>query len=461
MCGAIEAEYIAMRRFTASAVAMTISSGACSLEELQRGELRGAGDHQHAHRRGSRRALQPASAREHAEDHAERHDHDQERQAVADALPEGAARIANPVAGIGLCPAGAVWRRSIVAAHGASEPLRFRRQALGIAVIAGVILAGGRATRMGGGDKALLAARRPAAPRPCHRAAGAAGRRRWRSAPTATRRASPPSACRSSPTASPAGAGPLAGLLAGLDWAAGLGAEALVTAAVDTPFLPRDLVAAPARRRRADGPRGRRARPAAAGPSSIRPPALWPVAPPRRRCAPTSARGARRLGAWAEAQRLRAGALRRRRTPSSTSTRPRSSPAPEAMLAVLSAAPCLVSAAGGNGGPPFRSELLASADPRPRRAAHHGLLLRVLRHDRRAPAVLAALARRLGPDRRRGRALHLGRRRGPRRRRPRDPGARRPARRLADDRRRLFARLRPVLPRPPRGPRQAGRCSSS
>ena len=37
--------------------------------------------------------------------------------------------------------------------------------------------------------------------------------------------------------------GPLAGVLAGLDWAAGLGAEAIVTAAADTPFFPRDLAA--------------------------------------------------------------------------------------------------------------------------------------------------------------------------------------------------------------------------
>lgn len=37
--------------------------------------------------------------------------------------------------------------------------------------------------------------------------------------------------------------GPLAGVLAGLDWAAREGAEAIVTAAADTPFLPRDLVA--------------------------------------------------------------------------------------------------------------------------------------------------------------------------------------------------------------------------
>jgi molybdopterin-guanine dinucleotide biosynthesis protein A len=38
-------------------------------------------------------------------------------------------------------------------------------------------------------------------------------------------------------------AGPLAGVLAGLDWAADQGSDSIVTAAADTPFLPRDLVA--------------------------------------------------------------------------------------------------------------------------------------------------------------------------------------------------------------------------
>jgi molybdopterin-guanine dinucleotide biosynthesis protein A len=37
-------------------------------------------------------------------------------------------------------------------------------------------------------------------------------------------------------------AGPLAGVLAGLDYAAGHGFERIVTAAADTPFLPDDLV---------------------------------------------------------------------------------------------------------------------------------------------------------------------------------------------------------------------------
>jgi molybdopterin-guanine dinucleotide biosynthesis protein A len=35
--------------------------------------------------------------------------------------------------------------------------------------------------------------------------------------------------------------GPLAGVLAGLDWAASLGAPAIVTAAADTPFFPANL----------------------------------------------------------------------------------------------------------------------------------------------------------------------------------------------------------------------------
>lgn len=37
--------------------------------------------------------------------------------------------------------------------------------------------------------------------------------------------------------------GPLSGVLAGLHWAADQGAEALISAPVDTPFLPEDLVA--------------------------------------------------------------------------------------------------------------------------------------------------------------------------------------------------------------------------
>ena len=37
-------------------------------------------------------------------------------------------------------------------------------------------------------------------------------------------------------------AGPLAGVLAGMEWAAGEGADSVVSVSVDTPFLPEDLV---------------------------------------------------------------------------------------------------------------------------------------------------------------------------------------------------------------------------
>lgn len=37
-------------------------------------------------------------------------------------------------------------------------------------------------------------------------------------------------------------AGPMAGVLAGMDWAAAEGADAVVSVSVDTPFLPEDLV---------------------------------------------------------------------------------------------------------------------------------------------------------------------------------------------------------------------------
>jgi len=105
----------------------------------------------------------------------------------------------------------------------------------------GVILAGGRATRMGGGDKGLLALGGRALlshiidrlePQVAGLALSANG--------DATRfeRFGLPVLADSIPGF----AGPLAGVLAGLDWAAGQGAETIVTAAADTPFFPCDLV---------------------------------------------------------------------------------------------------------------------------------------------------------------------------------------------------------------------------
>lgn len=105
----------------------------------------------------------------------------------------------------------------------------------------GVILAGGQATRMGGGDKGLLRLGQQSLlarvierlePQVAGMALNANG-----------------DAARFDSFGLPVLAdsidgfvGPLAGVLAGLDWAAGQGVETIVTAAADTPFFPCDLV---------------------------------------------------------------------------------------------------------------------------------------------------------------------------------------------------------------------------
>ena len=105
----------------------------------------------------------------------------------------------------------------------------------------GVILAGGQATRMGGGDKGLrmlggetLLARVEARLAPqvdqlALNANGDAARFAHMGIPVISDSIS-------------GFAGPLAGVLAGLDWAASHGAETIVTAGADTPFFPCDLV---------------------------------------------------------------------------------------------------------------------------------------------------------------------------------------------------------------------------
>lgn len=110
-------------------------------------------------------------------------------------------------------------------------------------IIVGVILAGGRSSRMGGGDKGLL----PLAGQPMLRrvvdrlrpqvseivlnANGAPGRFATIGLPVVE-------------DAGPGFAGPLAGVLAGMTWARDMDPEArfIATASSDSPFFPADLV---------------------------------------------------------------------------------------------------------------------------------------------------------------------------------------------------------------------------
>jgi molybdopterin-guanine dinucleotide biosynthesis protein A len=94
-------------------------------------------------------------------------------------------------------------------------------------------------------------------------------------------------------------AGPLAGVLAGLDWAASLGADTLVTAAVDSPFFPTDMVE---RLQRAAGARGLclAASPDADGALRRHPTfGLWPVAL-RDDLRAALAGGLRKVSLWAD-----------------------------------------------------------------------------------------------------------------------------------------------------------------
>ncbi|WP_343504700.1 molybdenum cofactor guanylyltransferase MobA [Alloyangia pacifica] len=105
----------------------------------------------------------------------------------------------------------------------------------------GVILAGGLATRMGGGDKGLLEiGGAPLLQRVIDRiepqVAGLALNANGEAARFARYRLPVlPDTIAGFP-------GPLAGVLAGLDWAAEQGADSIVTVAADTPFFPCDLV---------------------------------------------------------------------------------------------------------------------------------------------------------------------------------------------------------------------------
>ena len=105
----------------------------------------------------------------------------------------------------------------------------------------GIILAGGQARRMGGGDKGLLAiGDRTMLDHVIERLAPQVAELALNANGDETRFAEFGLPVLADPVAGYAG--PLAGVLAGLDWASGREVANIVTAAADTPFLPTDLV---------------------------------------------------------------------------------------------------------------------------------------------------------------------------------------------------------------------------
>jgi len=107
--------------------------------------------------------------------------------------------------------------------------------------VAALILAGGRATRMGGGDKPLLTV--GGKPLLAHILAA------LHPLPVAISANGDPArfaafSCPVLDDGAFVGEGPLAGVLAGLDWAAANGHATLLTVPGDTPFIPGALAAA-------------------------------------------------------------------------------------------------------------------------------------------------------------------------------------------------------------------------
>ena len=113
--------------------------------------------------------------------------------------------------------------------------------AAGMKLPSGIILAGGQARRMGGGDKGLLAiGDRTMLDHVIERLAPQVAELALNANGDETRFAEFGLPVLADPVAG--NAGPLAGVLAGLDWAAGREVANIVTGAADTPFLPADLV---------------------------------------------------------------------------------------------------------------------------------------------------------------------------------------------------------------------------
>ncbi len=142
-------------------------------------------------------------------------------------------------------------------------------------MIVGVILAGGAARRMGGGDKPLRSlGGRPLLGR-------LVGRLRPQVDGLAINANSGPGDDPARfdayglpvlPDTEPDRPGPLAGVLAGLDWAASLGSVWLLTAPGDAPFLPKDFAL------RLLAERGEHAYVAASSGGRLHPvAALWPI----------------------------------------------------------------------------------------------------------------------------------------------------------------------------------------
>ncbi len=108
--------------------------------------------------------------------------------------------------------------------------------------IAGVVLAGGRATRMGGGDKTLLdLGGRPILAHVVARLSPQVDALVLNANGDPARFAA--FGLDVVPDTVEGFAGPLAGILAGMDWAAARGHDLLASAAGDTPFFPETLVA--------------------------------------------------------------------------------------------------------------------------------------------------------------------------------------------------------------------------
>ena len=166
----------------------------------------------------------------------------------------------------------------------------------------GTILAGGQGMRMGGADKALLMlggmpllARCVArlAPQVVALAVSANGDPARLAGFGLPILADPILADPILADPVPGFSGPLAGILAGMIWAEALGADALVTVAVDTPFFPTDLVARLL-------PSGMAVDAAGLHPTF----ALWPIAL-RPALAAALAQGERRVADFATASGIR------------------------------------------------------------------------------------------------------------------------------------------------------------